>query len=158
MSPSPATQGPRSGVAPRPRLVGLACLVLLSAGTVALAAPLQPGRPAAPFTTVLAGDVRAAARTARTFSADYLGWLTGHVRASKITAATPALRARLEGERVRPSRARQRERQITELRTDLTTPTTGTAVVKVTGRDVHLRLTLTLVHSAQGWVVGDVRS
>jgi hypothetical protein len=59
---------------------------------------------------------------------------------------------------VRPSRARRRERQIAELRTDLTTPTTGRAVVKVTGRDVHLRLALTLVHATEGWVVSDVRS
>jgi hypothetical protein len=102
--------------------------------------------------------VRAAAKAVRAFSEDYLAWLTGHVRASKITASSPELRARLAAERVRPSRARRRTRQITELRTDLTTRSTGTAVVTVAGRDVRLRLTLTVVHTTEGWVVSDVRS
>ncbi|UTI63927.1 hypothetical protein NBH00_21610 [Paraconexibacter antarcticus] len=133
-------------------------MVLLSAATAALSAPAGPGHPAPPSTAAAPPDVRAAAASARAFAEDYLAWMTAHHRAGRVTAATPALRARLTAERVRPSRARRRERQITELRTDLTTPTTGTAVVKVTGRDVQLRLTLTLVRSAEGWVVSDVRS
>lgn len=148
----------RGAAAPRPRLVGLACLVLLSAAAAALSAPLEPGHRPASSDAAVPSDVRAAARTARAFSEDYLAWMTGHVRASKLAAASPVLRVRLGAERVRPSRARRRGRQITELRTDLTTPTTATATVKVTGRDVQLRLTLTLVRTAEGWVVSDVRS
>lgn len=153
MSPQAETPNGRPGKAPW--LVSLACGCLLAAATAAMTIAQPPDR--RPAVIGGAGDVRAAATAARAFSEDYLQWLSGHLSARNITGASAELSRRLAAERVRRSRARRRDRQITELRTDLTSPTAGRAVAHVVGRDVRLQITLTLTHGPHGWEVTDAR-
>lgn len=140
----------------RPRALSLAWLLLVLAATAALTnpAPPTPGRP----TTNGGQQARIAAAAARAFLQDYLGWLSGHLRARDIRAASPALRARLAAERVRPSRARPQHRQIAELRTELTDPQHGRAQARVLDDDVALHITLALSRVTAGWEVTDART
>ncbi|WP_354700512.1 hypothetical protein [Paraconexibacter sp. AEG42_29] len=107
----------------------------------------------------MAGDVRAASMTARAFVEDYLLWTRGQRAPSRIAGASGDVRRELVALRLRPSRGTRRGRpQITELRTDLTSPTAGRATARVIDRVLGAQYTLRLdlARGTDGWEVTDV--
>lgn len=98
-----------------------------------------------------------AAECARTFTQDYLDWLTRRRAAARIRRATPALRNRLAAELLPPRRGGQRRLRIAELHTQLR-PDTAAAIATARVLDAAgggFQLTLTLALGLQGWEVRD---
>lgn len=146
---SPRT--PQRGLAMGWLLAGSwACLIAAATATLATAPARNPESP-------VPSAVTAAADCARTFTEDYLAWLTRRRSASRIRGAEAALRERLVAETLPLRRGGQRRLRIAELHTELQpggVAATATARV-LDAAGGSFELTLRLGHGPQGWEVRD---
>ena len=155
MTVRPGTQDARG-----PRIAAVACACVMGAAAVALATtPKHPGhdaRAVARGGAAAQSDVPAAAAAARAFVEDYLAWLAGRRAPRRVRGASAALRDRLAGDRVRPSRvARRRRPRIAELHTQLTGQRSARAVARILDADTTFEVQLELERTASGWEVSD---